>query len=680
MSDPLRTTLHRRLLDAPFDPTELGRAELRARLAAMLREEAPLLASATAETVLDELVDDVGGLGPLEPLLADATITEIMINGPDRVFIERAGRIEPVECSLDAATIVRIVERVIAPLGLRLDRASPMVDARLPDGARLHAVLPPLAPDGPCVTIRRFGGGAVPLAAFGLDAPAHAFCEAIVRGGWNIVVSGATSSGKTTCCNALARAIEPTDRIVTIEETAELRLRQPHVVRLEARRANAEGAGEVSVRELVRAALRMRPDRLVVGEVRGGEALDMLQACNTGHDGSLSTVHANSPDDTITRLETLTLLSGVALPLAAVRAQLASAVDAIVQVTRGTSGRREVVAVAEIVPGRTPRPARCSCEPGASCGPSRLRRVFRAGVPTTSSKGGARAHAGRSGYGNRRGGDVPPCGPALRRYATGCTHGSTARHVRCRVGSTSALPVRSMMQSSISASATRCRSGVRQWAAPRSSVSRSAGTRAHSDSHCWSERACLRSCSVCSPGAHDRGGRRARDRHGRLRTARRRHDRDRHRQYGTPRRASRHRLRAHRHARASRCSAGRRARCLGAWNATHPESTSRAGALAMCTTVGGRAADALEGLATSLRDRRAIVAEARALSAQARMSALVVGGMPVLYLGWSGLTGSGAFHALTGTTAGRACIAGGIVFESLGIWWMHRILRSGSIL
>jgi pilus assembly protein CpaF len=351
----LRATLHRKLLDAPFDAAALGRDELRARLSAMLREEAPLLAAGPAGLVLDELVDDVGGLGVLEPLLADASITEIMVNGPDRVYIERAGRIESVPCRIDADTIARVVERVIAPLGLRLDRASPMVDARLPDGARLHAVLPPLAPDGPVVTIRRFGARIVSLEAFGLDGAACAFLDAIVRSGWNVVVSGATSAGKTTCCNALARAIDPSERIVTIEETAELRLGQPHIVRLEARRANAEGAGAVSVRELVRAALRMRPDRLVVGEVRGGEALDMLQACNTGHDGSLSTVHANSPGDAIARLETLTLLSGVALPIAAIRSQLAAAIDAIVQVVRGHDGRREIVAVAEVMPGRVPR-------------------------------------------------------------------------------------------------------------------------------------------------------------------------------------------------------------------------------------------------------------------------------------------------------------------------------------
>ena len=230
-----------------------------------------------------------------------------------------------------------------------------MVDARLPDGSRLHAVLPPLAPDGPCLSIRRFGAGAVPLTAFGLEPEAGAFFDAMVRAGWNLVVSGATSSGKTTCCNALARAIDPSERIVTIEETAELRLDQPHVVRLEARPANAEGTGAVSVRDLVRSALRMRPDRIVVGEVRGGEALDMLQACNTGHDGSLSTVHANSPDDALARLETLALCADVPLPLAAVRRQLMSAIDAIVQVRRGRDGRRVIVAVAELGLGRGAR-------------------------------------------------------------------------------------------------------------------------------------------------------------------------------------------------------------------------------------------------------------------------------------------------------------------------------------
>jgi pilus assembly protein CpaF len=345
---PLRDALHRRLLAAPFDPATLDRGELRDRLGSLLRDEAPLVTALAAARVVDDLVAEVDGLGPLQVLLADPSITEIMVNGPHRVFVERDGRLETVECELDADTIVRIAERVIAPLGLRLDRASPMVDARLADGSRLHAVLPPLAPDGPCVTIRRFTVRSVGLADFGLDETSVALLETMVRAGWNIVVSGATSAGKTTCANALAQAIDPAERIVTIEETAELRLGQPHVVRLEARPANGEGAGAVSVRELVRAALRMRPDRLVVGEVRGPEAFDMLQALNTGHDGSVSTVHANSPSDALSRLETLVLLAGVALPLAAVRAQLASAVDAIVQVARGENGARSVVALAEV--------------------------------------------------------------------------------------------------------------------------------------------------------------------------------------------------------------------------------------------------------------------------------------------------------------------------------------------
>jgi pilus assembly protein CpaF len=352
-SDALRESVQQRLLAAPFDPATLRRDELRDRLAQLLHEEAPLAHGAIADRVLDELADEVGGLGVLEPLLAAPGVTEIMVNGPDCVYVEQRGRILRVACAIDAATILRLVERVIAPLGLRLDRASPMVDARLPDGSRLHAVLPPLAPDGPCLTIRRFAAQAVPLASFGLRACEVEFLHALVRAGWNIVVSGATSSGKTTCCNALARSIDPGERVVTIEETAELRLQQPHVVRLEARPANAEGAGAVGVRELVRAALRMRPDRIVVGEVRGAEALDMLQACNTGHDGSLSTVHANSPADALTRIETLALGAGLALSLGAVREQVRSAIDAFVQVARRPDGSRAIVAIAEVGRGRS---------------------------------------------------------------------------------------------------------------------------------------------------------------------------------------------------------------------------------------------------------------------------------------------------------------------------------------
>jgi pilus assembly protein CpaF len=352
----LRQSLHRQLLDGPLDSRSLRRDELRERLAAMLRSEAPLLPSDAVNDVLDDLVDAVGGLGPIEPLLADESVTEVMVNGPNTVWVERGGRLERVPCDIDGATILRIVERVVAPLGLRLDRSSPLVDARLPDGSRLHAVLPPLAPDGPCVTIRRFPERAMSLEQFGLDAVAVDAVTALVRAGWNLVISGATSSGKTTCCNALARAIDGDERIITIEETAELRLDQPHVVRLEAHPANAEGAGGVDVRTLVRAALRMRPDRLIVGEVRGGEALDMLQACNTGHDGSLSTVHANSPADAIARLETLVLYAGVPLPLAAVRAQLTSAIDAVIQVARARHGQRVITSVSEVRGVDSPRP------------------------------------------------------------------------------------------------------------------------------------------------------------------------------------------------------------------------------------------------------------------------------------------------------------------------------------
>jgi pilus assembly protein CpaF len=321
---------------------------LREHLAALLRDEAPLADTRRTDRLLDELVREVDGFGPLDPLLADPAITEIMVNGPGRAYVERAGRLFAVELGLDGPAIARVAERIVAPLGLRLDRSSPIVDARLADGSRVHAVLPPLAPDGPCLTIRRFSVRPVELAAFDVGDAGEVFLRTAVHGGWNLLVAGATSTGKTTLLNALSGAIDPGERIVTIEETAELRLAQPHVVRLEARPANAEGVGAVGVRELVRCALRMRPDRIVVGEVRGGEALDMLQALNTGHDGSLSTVHANGPSDALSRLETLVLLAGVGLPIAAVRRQISAALDAVVFVARGADGTRRVDVVAEL--------------------------------------------------------------------------------------------------------------------------------------------------------------------------------------------------------------------------------------------------------------------------------------------------------------------------------------------
>ena len=350
MTSDLKQRVHTRLLNSPAveELDARDRSPIRARLAELLRDEAPLLPVDRFEATLTELTREVAGLGPLEPLLAEPDVTEVMVNGPGRAFVERKGALEPVALSLDAPAIVRLVERVVAPLGLRLDRASPIVDARLPDGSRLHAMIPPLAVDGPCVTIRRFRPAPVGLPAFGLDAGPAAFLSWCVAAGWNILVSGGTSSGKTTLLNTLSGAIPPSERVVTIEETAELRLLHPHVVRLEARPANAEGAGGVTVRELVRASLRMRPDRIVVGEVRGAEALDMLQALNTGHDGSLSTVHANGVVEAITRLETLVLFAESALPLPAVRGQISAALDVIIHVARHRDGARMVDAIAEI--------------------------------------------------------------------------------------------------------------------------------------------------------------------------------------------------------------------------------------------------------------------------------------------------------------------------------------------
>jgi pilus assembly protein CpaF len=289
-----------------------------------------------------------GLLGPLEPVLADDSVTEVLLNGPGEAWVERSGRLERLALDLDEGHILGLVERVIGPLGLRLDRSSPMVDARLPDGSRLHAVLPPVAVDGPCVAIRRFGTGVLPLAAFGLTGAKARLVEWAVRAGWNLLIAGGTGAGKTTLLNTLAGFVHADERIVTIEETAELRLSRPHVVRLEARPANAEGVGAVSVRDLVRAALRLRPDRLLVGEVRGAEAFDMVQALNTGHDGSLCTIHANGPAQALARLETLVLLADAGLPLGVIRSQIGACIDAVVHVVRGADRSRRVLEVAEV--------------------------------------------------------------------------------------------------------------------------------------------------------------------------------------------------------------------------------------------------------------------------------------------------------------------------------------------
>ena len=286
-------------------------------------------------------------LGPLAGLGADPTVTDLLVNGDGSVWVERGGTLVVTGQRLSRLEVELLLERIVTPLGLRVDRSSPVVDARLPDGSRVTAVVPPVAIDGPCLAVRRFSVAPLPLSAWCAE-PVAALLAAAVTAGWNLVVAGGTGAGKTTLLNALAGCAPAAERVVTVEDAAELRLPQPHVLRLEARPANAEGAGEVALRDLVRTALRLRPDRLVVGEVRGGEALDLLQALNTGHAGCLATVHANGPADALRRLETLVLMAGVGLPLGGVRAQLASAVDAVVHLARGPGGARRVTAVAEV--------------------------------------------------------------------------------------------------------------------------------------------------------------------------------------------------------------------------------------------------------------------------------------------------------------------------------------------
>ncbi len=321
---------------------------------ALVEHEAAPLEDSERAALCERVILLATGLGPLEPLLADPSVEEVMVNGPGAVFVERGGRLQRSEVSFGSdADLMHAVERILAPLGRRVDEASPLCDARLPDGSRVNVVIPPLSLTGPCLTIRRFRRagfslrdlvGNATLTGEGADLLALA-----VAARASILVSGGTGSGKTTTLNALSGAIPGEERIVTIEDAAELRLRQRHVVRLEARPANLEGRGEVTIRQLVRNALRMRPDRIIVGEVRGGEALDLLQALNTGHDGSLSTVHANSPADALRRVETLALMADIGLPHAAVREQVASGIDIVVHQSRGPDGGRAVRSVTEVV-------------------------------------------------------------------------------------------------------------------------------------------------------------------------------------------------------------------------------------------------------------------------------------------------------------------------------------------
>lgn len=304
--------------------------------------------------IAQEVYDDVVGLGPLEPLIRDDSVSEIMVNGPNQVYIEQGGKLRLSGVRFqDDDHVLRIINRIVAPLGRRIDESSPMVDARLQDGSRVNAVVHPVAVSGPSITIRKFSE--VPLEMGDLigfnslsNSMAH-FLEACVKGRCNIIVSGGTGSGKTTLLNVLSGYIGETERIVTIEDAVELQLNQDHVITLETRPGNVEGTGVITIRDLVRNSLRMRPDRIVVGEVRGGETLDMLQAMNTGHEGSLTTVHANTARDSIARMETLVMMSGMDLPITAIREQIASAIDIIVQQSRFRDGSRKIVSISEVL-------------------------------------------------------------------------------------------------------------------------------------------------------------------------------------------------------------------------------------------------------------------------------------------------------------------------------------------
>ena len=352
LRDQLRQRVDARGL-AAAPPTE-RRLRVREEAMAVLRERGAILPARDLARVVNEVSDDVVGFGPIEFLLKDPSVTEVMVNGPDDVFVEREGRIERVPDRLfeGEEPVLHLIERIVGPLGLRVDQASPWVDARLPDGSRVHAIVPPLSLRGPVLTIRRFSQVAIEardlLTTRSVGSRALRFLAACVRGRANIVISGGAGSGKTTLLGVLSGFIPDEERLITIEDAAELRLAKPHVVSLEARPANVEGRGEITVRHLVRNALRMRPDRIIVGEVRGGEALDMLQAMNTGHEGSLSTAHANSSRHLLWRLETMAMMSDVDLPAAHIRSQVAAAIDVIVQLARLRDGRRVVWEVAVV--------------------------------------------------------------------------------------------------------------------------------------------------------------------------------------------------------------------------------------------------------------------------------------------------------------------------------------------
>jgi pilus assembly protein CpaF len=353
LAEQLRTCLLEESRDTSR-PIGGDRVALKKRIEELVREQAGLLAPDQQKELLERILSSTLGLGRLEPLMDDQTVDEIMVNGLGSVLIERNGRIERTEIAFETdRELLHVIERILSPLGRRVDEASPLVDARLPDGSRVNCVIGPLSLQGPVVTIRRFRRRGFTLdelvAAGSLTSDLASFLESCVTARLNLIVSGGTGSGKTTLLNVLSSLIADDERIITIEDAAELRLRQAHVVRLESRPPNLEGRGEVTIRTLVKNALRMRPDRIVVGEVRGAEALDMLQALNTGHDGSMTTIHANSAADSLRRVETLALMADVALPHSAVREQIASALNLVVHLERDRDGGRRIVSVCEVV-------------------------------------------------------------------------------------------------------------------------------------------------------------------------------------------------------------------------------------------------------------------------------------------------------------------------------------------